>query len=124
MSQGHRNPTYEREWLEQIARAAGLSGIAVQRFNDQVLERLQIGANEYGEHGYLKRSPNELCRGIQEEAADIAGWSVLASQALDATDISDDDAMAVRLGLIEAAAYSLRAHRAIAAVRERVPVGG
>ena len=75
-----RSPSFERQWFEQVARAAQRWGIGPERFFDEVGERLEKGAREYGEHSWRAKTLPELLKEIGEEGADVAGWGVLAAQ--------------------------------------------
>lgn len=113
-----RNSSYERQFLEQIAKAAGLSPTAVEDFFDGVNARLLKGATAYGEGSYLEA---DLFRELAQEPLDIAAWGVLTAQWLyleEERGLSGEDAQLIRLQLIEAAANALRAYRAITAARE------
>ncbi len=109
---GHRSPTYEKDWLEQVMREAGVSPQhARERLGEQIAERLQKGAEEYGEESYLEQGP-ALFSELKEEAADICTWGVLASQWLYAEEergLSNEAAHEIRLELMGAAADAVRA---------------
>jgi hypothetical protein len=131
-----RSPTFERQMLEEVARAAGLWGVEVERFTDAVNERLKMGEREYGDN-FSDRSPGELLREIAEEGEDVAAWALLAAQRIHGLALEgfDADEAAEINGLLIAAAASglqswsrvkraektLKTARAHAGWREKVP---
>lgn len=99
-----RDSTYEREWLAQVARSAGVWGHQAEAFADAVYARLHKGAEEYGNE---VRPVDVMLHEAAEECEDIPGWNVLAAQFLTRADEVDDDARAeLQALLIESAAHA------------------
>lgn len=114
-----RNHSYEREWIHQVAHQAGLGGVS-ERFTDLVFERLDKGAQEYGDAAFLDAGAR-LFNEQAEEGVDLCAWGVLCSQWLaheEQAGLDSDDAHAIRLRLIEAAANAVRAWHALEAAQE------
>lgn len=109
-----RSPTYERQWFEEVARAAQRWGIGPERFFDHVRERLEKGGREYGENSWTEKEVGQLVREAVEEAADIPAWLVLAAQTLNRQlgdeALDPDGALAVQAELVAAAACGLHAN--------------
>lgn len=103
-----RDYSFERQYLEQVVRAAGLDGPGTERFVDATFERLRLGDELYGSNA-LSSNSNRNYRELAEEAVDIAAWGVLEAQRLYAAPVDDDVALEIRLRLIAAAAEALRA---------------
>jgi len=108
----------ERELLEAVARNAGLSAPEVGQFLSEVERRLEMGATEYGEYGYLRRSFSELVGGeAREEQHDAGGWSSLGLRLLEgdvANGFPSDQAEIVRLHVIHGVALALQSAREFA----------
>lgn len=73
-----RDAQFEREFLEQVARRAGVwgDGLMVKRGYDDVQDRLRKGAEEYGPSSFLTADP----RNVDEEGSDLVAWSMLFAQ--------------------------------------------
>lgn len=105
-----RSPTFERAMLEEVARAAGLWGVDVEKFEDAVEERLKMGEGEYAD-SFATRDPAELLRELQEEGEDVCGWALLAAQNIHARSLEgldEDMAAEIQARLIAAAANGLQ----------------
>lgn len=111
-----RSAAFERAWLDAVARSAGRwsENDAVQRFYDEVRERLEKGGREYGEDAWLEKSVIELAGEAREEFADAPAWLTLAAQRLNQVladgALDGDAAAAIQQEFIEAAAGALVAH--------------
>lgn len=119
-----RSASYERAWLEAVARSAGrwTELDTVQRFFDEVRERLAKGEREYEAQPWHERPLLELIREAREEAADEPAWLVLAAQRLN--DLAGEGAVnadtlyLIQERLVRAAALSLLAHEELAAAAQ------
>lgn len=94
MSAG-RDPELERAFLEAALREARPNVRAGGRaepgdFLARVRARLEKGAREYGEAGFLYRPLEDLLGELREEGEDAAGWPVLILQRLLVDDIDPD----------------------------------
>jgi hypothetical protein len=49
----------------------------LDRFVGKITERLKAGATEYGDRSFLTTTPSTVDE-IQEELADVCGWSFIA----------------------------------------------
>ena len=109
-----RSPAFERAWLESVARAAGRHGEVVERFGDEVRERLELGAGEYGEDAWVEREPLETIREAAEEGVDVPAWLMLGAQKLNmqsaAGEIDPDSALEIQQRFIRAAALGMLLH--------------
>jgi len=86
------------------------SGVAAAGdWHELVAARLEQGQRDYGD-AWAERSAADLAAEAIEEAADLAAWSLLAEQALDAGDIDSPTADRVRRLLSGAISSAARAH--------------
>jgi len=107
-----RDHALESEWCRQVSRRAGLIGHA-DEFAAAVFRRLEKGAREYGETGYLERPLEELLGEPHEEAEDTVAWSILIAERLYSDErngrIDSESAQLIRLHLHEACAKAVSA---------------
>lgn len=114
-----RSAAYERSFLEAVAQSAGrwTELDSVQRFFDEVRERLAKGEREYDDTWH-QRPLLDLIREAREEAADEPAWLVLAAQRLNGLaadgEIRSDALEMIQQRLIRAAALALLAHEELA----------
>ncbi len=97
MSQ-QRDLACERRWLEDAERNSSPSGFAVH-----AQERLRDGQEAYGDQ-WAGESMARLLTELQEEAADLGAWGVLALQALSHAERTQnlDDLSRANLGVVAA----------------------
>ncbi len=105
--------SYLEEWIDQAARAVGLTGSGVDWFRTGVRHRLAMGALEYGE-SFRTRPLDELFAEVAQEPLDVAAWASLISSRLH----GDPDTHEAQLHLILAAGHGIRAAQEIEAARE------
>jgi len=111
---------YAREWLEQAARAGGLSPAIAQPWIDAVLAQLRHGQARYGDE-YLHRSLEELGREVAEEYADGPAWSIVHALRMyvdEAEGLDPGEALAARQRFLSAAGKSLAAWQDVQVGRE------
>lgn len=65
-----RDPEWERATLGQLS---------LPSFTEAVMERLEMGERLYGD-AWASRSVDDLAREAQEEALDLAAWTLLACE--------------------------------------------
>ena len=120
MKEAGRSATYEREFVTQVCKAAGITGQSgVERVLDAVSSRLDDGQAEYGPSSFLSKP---LAPEMSEEAIDLTAWGVLWAQQLSKLEqegkLDPRDGQHIRLLIIEAAGYAVRAYDAIENARE------
>lgn len=81
-----RSPEFEHAFLDEASRGAGLVAVGLTEMAEA---RLEQGEKEYGDRS-LALPLLDLADQIEEEAVDVACWSVLMAEA-DATTVLDDD---------------------------------
>jgi hypothetical protein len=73
---GGRDPAFEREFLRQAERLAGMTNSG---YVEEVAARLHRAEREKGPDSYLSLGMRKLANEIGEEALDIGGWSTVAA---------------------------------------------
>lgn len=81
-----RSPEFEQAFLDEACRGAGLVAIGL---TEMAQARLEQGEREYEDRS-LALPLEELAAQIEEEAIDVACWSVLMAES-DAAGQLDDD---------------------------------
>lgn len=99
---GKRDPMFERDFLNEAERLAGLSSGG---FAEQVHDRLQRAERELGQDSYLQHSMGRLLAEIGEEGLDVAGWSCVAALASFEKVADDDERGELLLLLQQIASY-------------------
>jgi hypothetical protein len=99
-----RDPVRELSWLEGAVEDLGLGGEA---FVEHVLRRLASGQKLYGDQ-WAEAGFEGLLSELEEEAADIGAWGVLALQVLE-TDPRVSELMRQHLGILVKVAMTLGA---------------
>lgn len=95
-----RDPAHESDFLHEAHKAAKADA---EGFVAEVHRRLRAGGEEYGE-SFTERTAAELMHEAKEEAADLTGWCMLASQRLAGPDAEHTTKI-----LTQAAARSMQA---------------
>lgn len=104
-----RNRQYEKDFLEEVVRAAGVRGF--DDFVNDTMARLEKGAKEYGDDSFFSK---QLAPEVLEECLDIAGWSSLWAEQL--TDIERSGTLDLDTGyyikhlIIEACTHAVKAY--------------
>lgn len=111
---GTRNPTFERDFLKEAERLAGLSG---GEWSFDVADRLQVMERTKGSDAYLGVPLQKLVSEIEEEGLDLGGWPVLAALASYTLD-DEEQAAELRSVLIQIASYGPLVHQLCAKARE------
>lgn len=88
---GGPDPARARQFLQGAERRAGLGGLG---FCDEALDRLEIGAREYGDN-FRERGLRALFLEVREEGHDLGGWMALADELAIDTLGDDGDRMLV-----------------------------
>lgn len=116
-----RDPAFERELLDHVARQAAHSGAAGKAFMALVSKRLQDGAAEYGDENFWRIGVEEVLSEAEEEGLDIGGWILGAIQVINdeakAGKVDPDTAHSVKVMLMHGAAFGLQAWAAIASAK-------
>lgn len=117
-----RDPTFETEFLRQVARQAGLSGLTEQ-FVAACAGRLAKGAQEYGgDDAFVTKAPDWLLKNAAEEGIDLPAWALLFAQlvrGMAARGELDPDAVQLATAhVLDAAACALRAWYSISKASE------
>jgi hypothetical protein len=113
-----RDPARELLWLELAEASAGHAG-----FTDHVLARLAAGQHVYGDE-WAGLSFDRLLTELEEEAADIGAWGVLALQKLAANpDVSDAMRDHIAIVVHVAIAMAAYAYQALKLAREDLKLG-
>lgn len=99
---GRRDPRFEKQFLDEAERLAGLSHTG---FTEEVQARLHRAEREKGADSYLELGMRRLVHEIGEEALDVAGWATVASLAAYRHVPSDDDRGELHLVLQQIAAH-------------------
>jgi hypothetical protein len=73
---GGRDPSFEREFLRQAERLAGMTNSG---YADEVEARLHRAEREKGPDSYLELGMRRLASEIGEEALDVGGWATVAA---------------------------------------------
>jgi hypothetical protein len=109
-----RDEARERLWLED---AVANLGTADTKFVEHALRRLAVGQELYGDR-WAGLGFERLLSELEEEAADIGAWGVLALQAVQ-TDPNVSDVMRDHIWLLVHVAIALGAYsyQALALVR-------
>jgi hypothetical protein len=76
MMDGGRDPAFEREFLRQAERLAGMTNSG---YADEVEARLHRAEREKGPDSYLLLGMRRLAIEVGEEALDLGGWSCVAA---------------------------------------------
>lgn len=108
-----RDPAFEREFLRQVARQAGLVGLE-ERFLEACSARLAKGAREYGgDDAFATKTLEELLSNAAEEGIDLPAWSVLFAQRVRALaaagELDEEVAHLATVRALNASANALRA---------------
>lgn len=90
-TKGGPDPARARQFLHGAERRAGLAGLG---FCDEALDRLEIGAREYGDN-FRERGLRALFLEVREEGHDLGGWMALADELAVDTLGDDGDRMLV-----------------------------
>ena len=118
MSEPERSAAFEREFLDQAAKLAGIwrETLIFKRFYDEVNDRLRKGQDEYGPGSFVDAARSN----VTEEGADLAAWSMLFAQAdrVD-EDLPEEVLMANCADYAYIAALGLLAHMTSWRIRER-----
>lgn len=120
-----RQPSYERQWFEQVARTAQRWGHDVERFFDTVADRLSKGQDDYSDR-WVTRPILDFVHEAAEEGADIPGWLVLGAQRLNeavAAELIDPErAMDIQDRFLRAAAHGLLANEELAEAEKELRI--
>lgn len=100
-----RDPGFEREFLRQAARAAGVDP---DDFANECEDRLSLGMELY-QDAALGMPLRRLVRELDEEGADLGTWAVLAAQCDELQGLEGDVRLEVSLWLQEYAKLGARA---------------
>jgi hypothetical protein len=106
-----RRPRRDEE-REQRILAEATGTVDGGDWNRHVATRLAQGQRDYGD-AWIDRPAADLVVEATEEAADLAAWSLLAAQAIDAEDLVDADLIRCLLSL--AMGRAAQAHVELAA---------
>lgn len=90
------------------------------RFIEHAEERLAAGEAVYGD-SWAFAGIRRLLTEMQEEAADLGSWSVLADQALDLEELTDLHRDQIRAVLALAAHRGAQAHAALSRALASIP---
>lgn len=85
---GRRDPEFERAFLNEAERLAGMSSGG---YAEAVQDRLQRAERQYGQDSYLNLSMARLLTEIADEAFDLGGWGCMSALA-SYPKVADDDA--------------------------------
>jgi hypothetical protein len=125
VSRRERDRAFELATLRRAAERSPIPAAGEPLFVATVIERLEVGAREYGD-GWSARPLTDLLAEVAEEAADIGGWAVLALQSLDGLGAQERDV--VRACVLDAVEAGARAHAmvtlAIGELGRAVPPAG
>lgn len=83
------DPSRARQFLQASERRAGLTGLG---FADGALDRLEIGAREYGD-SFRDRGLHAMFAEVRDEGHDLGGWMALADELAIARLGDDGDRM-------------------------------
>lgn len=104
-----RNKQYERDFIEEVVRQAGVRGY--QEFIESTMERLSKGAKEYGENAFFDK---HLAPEVMEECMDIAGWSSLWAEQLTQLEregkLDLDTGLYIKTLIIQACTHAVQAY--------------
>lgn len=108
-----RDPDFERRYFEDICvEVQRRFNVDVHFYADRVLERLQTGADRYGDGDFLTK---DVIKELLEETPDVGGYSALETQKQMRDPYGDTD---VIFWLREAAVFGAMAdHAALQAAR-------
>ena len=112
---GRRDPEFERAFLNEAERLAGLSSTG---YSEAVQDRLQRAERQYGQDSYLNLSMPRLLSEIADESFDVAGWSLMAALASYPKVLDDEARGDLLLVLQRIASYGPLVWRDVERARE------
>jgi hypothetical protein len=115
---GRRNPRFEKSFLDEAERLAGLS---TSGFTEEVQARLHAMEREKGADSYLELGLRRIVHEIELEGYDLGGWPTVGCLAA-RRDIQDDDARYEFMMILqEIASFGPRVKQLCERARELVP---
>ncbi len=107
---GGRDSHFERDFLDAAEREAGAMGLG---YRDVVMDRLTAAERQYGVDSYLEKGLRGLLREVDEEAADLGGWPVLAALVVNESITDEDTRVHIVVLLQHIASLGVQAHQVV-----------